>query len=371
VGLGTSKTRIGKRISDTKANEILALFSALPDYDPRGFRHFEEIQFYIDGISKDRINDISCSFIKSFLIDFTIDAAAQLGIPREPCMVSSVYDYRLNDFKEGVSVALPVNPLDGKPILLVPKRWLRFVPWLDFDDYFKNYCPLDDIAHEGRPLGRVEVLRFNRENYGIVQNYVKEKERTSADCRNDPLFAQIPVLSAKRKFAELERLPTGTEDGADRKYEEIVGRLLPSLLYPHLDFAQEQSRTDSGVSIRDLIFYNNREHPFLAELFGDFDARQIVMEMKNVAEIGGEHVDQLNRYLAPDFSRFGVLVTRHELKRPRRKQTIDLWSGQRKAIITLTDADVAQMVELFESRQRHPLDVLTKKYVEFRRLCPV
>jgi hypothetical protein len=34
------------------------------------------------------------------------------------------------------------------------------------------------------------------------------------------------------------------------------------------------------------------------------------------------------------------------------------------------DEDIAQMIELFESHQRRPLDVLKKRYVEFRRLCP-
>lgn len=43
------------------------------------------------------------------------------------------------------------------------------------------------------------------------------------------------------------------------------------------------------------------------------------------------------------------------------QSTVDLWSGQRRCIITLTDADVEQMVELFESKQRRPLDVLKKK----------
>jgi len=147
--------------------------------------------------------------------------------------------------------------------------------------------------------------------------------------------------------------------------------LLPSLLYPRLDFAISQSRTDSGVSIRDLVFYNNRDHPFLEELSTDYQARQIVMEMKNVAEIERQHVDQLNRYLAPGLGHFGILVSRHELKRARRQQTVDLWSGQRKAIITLTDVDIEMMVELFESKQRLPLDVIKKKYFEFRQQCPV
>ncbi|MCP4326953.1 MAG: hypothetical protein GY791_00755 [Alphaproteobacteria bacterium] len=81
VGLGSSANRRGKRLGREKAVEILSLFKNIPHYTNRGFRHFEEIQFYVNGVSKDRISDISCSFIKSFLIDFTIDQCLRLGIP--------------------------------------------------------------------------------------------------------------------------------------------------------------------------------------------------------------------------------------------------------------------------------------------------
>ena len=58
------------------------------------------------------------------------------------------------------------------------------------------------------------------------------------------------------------------------------------------------------------------------------------------------------------------------LKSAEFTRTIDLWSGQRKAIVTLTDVDIALMVELFESKQRNPIDVIVKKYGEFRAKCP-
>ena len=131
-----------------------------------------------------------------------------------------------------------------------------------------------------------------------------------------------------------------------------------------------QARTDSGVTIRDLIFYNSRSNEFLREIMDDYGSRQITMEMKNVKRIDRTNIDQLNRYLQDDLGKFGVLITRHELKRAERQRVIDLWSGQRKAIVTVTDTDVEQMVEVFESKQRAPLDVLKKKYVEFRRSCP-
>ena len=92
--------------------------------------------------------------------------------------------------------------------------------------------------------------------------------------------------------------------------------------------------------------------------------------MKNVAKIDRTHIDQLNRYLHDELGRFGVLITRTELKRAERQRVIDLWSGQRKSIITITDGNIEQMVEVFDSKQRAPLDILKKKYVEFRRACP-
>ena len=370
VGLGLSASRTGKRIGHSKAKEILTLFEAIPEYKSGGFRHFEEIQFFIEGISKDRISDIACSFLKSFLIDFTIEQCDMHGIPRQKCDVENIYDYRSNQFISLETVEVPANPENGKPLIFVPNRWLRYTPWISYDDYFHHYCPQDDIAHTPEVLDRVAVLNYNRENYGVIDAYIKEKERTFEDCHNDSLFSQIPVFSAKRKFNLIKKLPTGKNENADRKYEDAIVALLSSLLYPQLDFAAEQSRTESGVLIRDLIFYNNRSNEFFSDIFNTYDSKQIVFEMKNVKEISRDHINQLNRYMTDSLGRFGVLVTRNELKRARRQDTIDLWSGQRRCIITLTDTDIAQMVELFESRQRLPLDVIKKKYVEFRRLCP-
>ena len=369
VGLGTSKTRTGKRFGTKLAGEILALFEQIERYRQCGLRHIEEIQLLVGGVSKDRISDLVCSFLKSFLIDFTYQECSSIGIPTQGVQVTDVYDMAANRFS-AVTTALPVHPEHGTPILLVPKRWLRHVPWINFDTYFQRHCPQDDIAHQGEELARVKVLTYNRDNYGVVESFVRERERTREDCSNDPLFMQIPVLSARRKFAAIRRLPTGKVCGADRKYEDNIAALFASLFYPQLDFAQAQSRTDSGVSIRDLVFYNSRTNEFLKEIMDDYESRQIVMEMKNVKMVDRGHIDQLNRYLHEELGKFGVLVTRKELDRAQQKRVVDLWSGQRKAIVTLTDMDVEQMVELFESRQRAPLDVLKKKYVQFRRACP-
>lgn len=369
VGLGTSATKKGTRIGRAKAEEVLSLFKRIAYYRDHGFRHFEEVQLFVDGIGKDRISDIACNFIKSFLIDYTVQECKALGIELKRALVPNVYNPSSLIF-EDVETEVPVHPQTGLPVLFVPKRWLRHVPWISYDTYFRDFCPQDDIAHEGEELTRVRVQTYNRENYGVVDAYVQARERSFQDCKNDPLFSQIPVLSARRKLAAIKKLPTGKDDGADIAYEKLIGQLLPSLLYPKLDFAQLQARTDGGVSIRDLIFYNSRTHPFLLELMKDYGSRQITFEMKNVKTIESKHVDQLNRYLKDNLGNFGIFVTRNPLQKARFSSTVDLWSGQRKVIIALTDADIEQMVEVFDSRQRDPLDVVIKKYAEFRRACP-
>jgi hypothetical protein len=370
VGFGLSAKRRGKRIGEGTAHEILALFRRIPEYGQFGVTHFEEIQLYVDGISRDRISDIACNFLKSFLIDYTIEQCLKLGIPLAKVRLETLYDYKEQRYITDVAVELPVNPHAGTPIVLVPKRWLRFVPWINFDDYFTTACPKDDVVNKQGSDERVQVLLYNRANYGMVAEYVKVKERTAADCHNDPLFRQIPIISARRKLAEIQKLPSGTEGKAAKMYEDAVAQLMASLLYPHLDFAATQSRSDGGATIRDLIFYNSRSVDFLEEILDDYHSRQIVMEIKNVREIDREHINQLNRYLTNVFGQFGVFITRNQLPRAMFRNSVELWSGQRRCIIALTDVDLELMVEVFDSKQRLPIEVLKKKYVEFRRACP-
>ena len=368
VGLGLSKTRKGRPISTEVAKEILELFKMIPQIRQFGFKHFEQIQLLVDQISKDRISDIACSLMKSFLIDYTIDHCLKLGIP-----VQSVEVFRY-DYKQGKvikeAVRLPINEENKQPVLLVPKRWLRFTPWLNYDDYFKNYLIKDIEKEYDGVKNRIEVLKYNRENFGQIEKYVSLKEMDRGSCENDPLFSKISVVSAKRKVADIIKLPTGKADNADKEYERLMGQVLTSFLYPYLDFAKEQSRIDSGTQIRDLIFYNNVSTDFLKEIYDIYDCRQIVVELKNVQQVEREHINQLNRYMSDNFGRFGIIFTRKKPSKQIDTNTINLWSGQRRCILIMDDTDLALMESVNSNKQRLPIEVIKKKYIEFTRMCP-
>ena len=365
VGLGNSKSRAGKRIGDGLAKDVLSLYETIPVVNKYGLEHPEVIQLLVNGISKDRISDIASNMLGSFLIDYTIQECRQYGIPTEKCEIEYLDVKRMSMKKE--SCELPVNPNTKQVLWLVPKRWLRKSLWLNDDDYLNHYL-VNSIENLKRD--EIDIVTFNRENYNVLTEYVKAKERAAADCKNDPLFGQIPVASAKRKLAAIKKLPTGKEGNADKKYEAEVCPLLASMLYPHLDFAQPQSRTESGTQIRDLVFYNNTSYEFLNNMKELFGSRQIVVELKNVEEVTKEHINQLNRYLNPVFGSFGIIMTRNRPKKSVMQHTIDLWSGQRKCILIMGDSDLELMVNVFESKQRDPIQVIEMKYVEFTRKCP-
>ncbi len=368
VGLGNSKNKHGKKIGDKLAYNVLSIFKNVPQINKQGFTHFEEIQLLVENFSKDRVSDISANFVKSFLIDYTIQQCEKFKLPMQP-MEINYFDTKKGEIVSE-KVHLPFNPNSKIPILLVPKRWLRFIPWINFEDYYTNYISTSGKLLKGQSINRVEILEYNRKNYDIIQGYIKTKLLKQKDCKNDPLFTQIPILSSKRKLSTILKLPTGKTNNADLDYERNISPLLTSMLYPEMDFAQTQSRTDSGVLIRDLIFYNNIVHPLLKEIYEQYGSRQIVFELKNVKEVNTSHINQLNRYLTNEFGGFGIIFTRKKPPKNVFKNTIGLWAGQRRCILILDDEDLKLMSQVYENKQRKPIDVINKKYREVIRACP-
>jgi hypothetical protein len=245
------------------------------------------------------------------------------------------------------------------------------LPWINYGDYYRT-CFVNLVSpseRKRRQVAKEAVLKFNARNYVQVERYVTGKEKLGNLCKPDPLFSTLSVGTLKKKHKELKALPTGTEDGADRKYEDLAFSLLRSLFYPTLEFAEDRVRTVSGAHIRDIIFYNDGKNPFWSDLRDRYEARQPVFELKNVHSLETEHVNQLYRYLDEEFGRFGVLVTRMPAPKAVQRNIVDLHSSKRVVILCIDDRDIELTFSLVDAG-RDPTDVIKKKYIEFTRLLP-
>jgi hypothetical protein len=324
----------------------------------------------VPGIAEDRISDLTASVLKRWLAEFTERRCEDWGIPTAPRRLvgwdAAALDWRPFDAR------LPHNPSDGSPVLLAPLNLLRRLPWINYGDYYRTaYAPrILPPGRAGKTVAKQDVLAYNRAHFDVVRGYVAEREAAADACEPDPLFTPLKLATVKKKVAEIRALPSGREDGADRKFEELVFDVLSSALYPELDLAGQQERTISGAHIRDVIFHNDGKTPFLTDLRDLYSARQVVFELKNVAALDTEHVNQLHRYLDDeDMGGFGVLVARNPPKPSVQRNIVDLHSSKRRAVLCLDDSDLDLMVSLMDSG-RSGIEALRKKYVEFTRQLP-
>ncbi|WP_103965010.1 hypothetical protein [Nonomuraea solani] len=370
LGLGYAEgTKRGSALGSGTIDGIIRTFRQVPQLQTAGLDHLEVLSLLVPGIAEDRISDLTASVIKRWLSEFTERRCGDWGIPTARHRLLS-WDAAALDWRP-FDASLPCNPNDGSPILLAPLNLLRRLPWINYGDYYRTaYAPL--VLPPGR-AGRVakqDVLTYNRAHYDTIRSYVAEREAAADVCTPDPLFTPLRLATVKKKVSEIKALPTGRDNGADKKFEELAFDVLSSVLYPELDLAGQQERTISNVHIRDVIFHNDGKTPFLTDLRDQYGARQLVFELKNVAAVETEHVNQVYRYLDDeDMGRLGVIVARNPPKTSVQRNIVDLHSSKRCAVLCLDDSDLDLMVALLDSGRR-AIEALRKKHVEFTRLLP-
>lgn len=371
IGLGYALgSKSGSAIGPKLAEDILAIYEEIPQVHESGLTHIEVLGLVVPKLAEDRISDLATAVLKSFFIDFTRERARALSIPTQRFNLPSVYDHTRHIWRP-LTCELPFNPVDGSFLLFAPLNLLRHLPWINYLDYYRSMFVkfVAPTSRRRRKYSKEEVLAHNRKSFVAVERYVDERERQAPNCKPAPLFDPLKLPTLQKKLAQLRLVPTGKDQGNDKRYEDLAYELLASLLYPDLEFAASQVRTLSGAHIRDVIFYNDGKDEFLHDMRRRYEARQVVFELKNVASLSGEHVNQLYRYLDSEFGRFGLLVTRNPLPKSVRNNVIDLHSSKRCIVLCLDDSDLDLMVNLLASGQR-PIKALKKRYVEFARLLP-
>lgn len=148
--------------------------------------HMEMLALFQGGMGLDRISDAVCNIAKSYFIRYTQQIARRHNVPTQPFRVRNASWDIGNAMWKSEQVDLPANPYLSRPapVLLVPKRFLRDMPVVTADGFWKfawsthnaelrthfNY----DIA---RHVARQEKARLARQNPQIVAEFLTSLER--------------------------------------------------------------------------------------------------------------------------------------------------------------------------------------------------
>jgi hypothetical protein len=166
--------------------------------------HFEELGVLVEGIDKDRISDLTCNLLKPEFIEYTQHICHSQGI--EMRMVELQHSQFDSGRRRWVS-AEHLLPVDAKlkPIVLVPKRFLRELPTLNGWDWVDEASIRDDLNIEiSSKLRKADIVRLARQNPQALREWIRSRAASAVPDPYDVLHD--PKLLIKWQRAAREAL---------------------------------------------------------------------------------------------------------------------------------------------------------------------
>lgn len=161
------------------------------------YKHFEEIGIFSTGIGCDRISDITANIIMEELVEYTQLTCNRIGIEMKIAKVShSKFDFKFLRWCDS-ELELPINPFDGKPILLIPKRFLDELPTISAEEFWdyvwdnKNETLRNDLNYELKSQAsksdKVMIAKNNPDWVLEFMQYQEKRIHTGYDFESDRL----------------------------------------------------------------------------------------------------------------------------------------------------------------------------------------
>ena len=364
IGFGYTRSGIHGSGLGWHLNQLVVdLLESSDEVRARGLRHVEELQLLSVGVGPDRVSDIAASVLKTSLIAYTQQQAQLWRIPLTAGVpVSHYLDPRDMEWRDGY-FDLPVNPVSGRALLLVPRRIVRLLPWINYADFYANEARLllppqprlprypGMTAAKRLEVAKAELVLKARQRPAIFEQYVSRKERDGSNAEallpGHDEEAQLRATADDLR-ARLESLPPGL--GSAVEYQRLAYEILNFLFEPELTGGELEVKTYLGTERRDLIYWNEAEHSFWRYVRETYGSPLVMFECKNVADLELDHINQTAAYLGARLGMLGFVVTRSEAKDSIKRKIYSIYNDSpalpRKVILVLSDADLVTMIDL-------------------------
>jgi hypothetical protein len=377
IGFGYTKSgKRGSGVGTYLSGLIIETLAGSPSLQERGVKHVEEMQLVSAGIGPDRISDVTANILKHFLIDYTRRQCELWRLPMKGRVpISHIYRPSSGAWEDSYE-ELPVSAVDGSAILLVPRRLVRTLPWINYDDFLRTeFSAYLKAKRESARLSggtlhttaKTQVVTVTRSDISLVERYVRSREQRSADAR--PAFDYIDEDSCREAEAikyRLNGIPSGREHAAE--YQRLVLEALNYLFSPELIDGQLEVRTVDGTERRDIIFTNDSDESFWQYVRTEHSGILVMFEAKNTDTLDLDAINQAATYLGDRIGRLGVIVTRQSPPETIQRKTFSVWNDSapnRKVILTLSDDQLHELLDL-RCHNGSPTRWMQKHYRAFR-----
>lgn len=340
---------------------------------------------FIPHIARDKISDLTTNLIRRELVSYT-KAQCELhgitGLENVPAAAPMWSRDRLHWVSEYVDLPM----VKGKPVLLVPKVFVRRDITLQGKDFYDKTITDYLVAEHNRPGDALVTLLKGKKNKGkrvVYKKSVRAKYKFSPEFIED-FAAKHPaelkrykeqkrlqeklglpnlgdeksdISTARDLIDSLKKIPSGNKD-ATRYHEFMIG-VLTFLFYPGLVNPVKELEINEGRKRIDIHFDNTGLGFFFAKVLDwkNTLSSWVPVECKNYgADLSNPEVDQLIGRFSPHRGRFGIIVCR-SLKDPVRmnRRLKDAVSASQGYPIVLTDDDILAMLEMVLAMEREKI----------------
>jgi hypothetical protein len=348
-----------------------------------------ECDLFVDGISSDKISDMTTNIIRRELLQYSQEQCRLHGVKLQGTIASGRLWNPSSGCWEQSYVQLPVAK--GTKILLVPKASVRWNITFDAHKYY-NYFVLNYLQQEHMdsrtglvdalrsgerritkkalrevyPLTKEFLARFSEEHPEVLKAYKRQLDvpRQLTDLDLDPEFDERSFAHALTEV--LNQIPTGND--AATTFHHFISGVLEFLFYPHLIYPEIEHEIHEGRKRIDIRFVNQSDTGFFFRMLRHppVRAQAVFVECKNYGrEIGNPELDQLSGRFSQLRGCLGFLICRTVRDRNRlRKSSKDTALDGRGIIITFEDHDVIEMLALVAGGRRDELDRLLQHRFE-------
>jgi len=348
----------------------------------------EECELMVDGISRDKISDLTTNILRKKLEEYTIDQCTLHDLPTQKIALASYFSQDdnmwINDYYK-----LPIY--DNKPILLVPKFIARYSMDYDAGDYYNQYVLAylqtehlsassslvrtlknrkkvvykKDLKAE-YPFSKEFLFEFSKKNPDVLAKYRNALGELEKNHREIIVDSKDEAVLADSLIIALDNIPPGSEYASS--YHNLMIGIVEFIFFPYLIYPRKEAEIHEGRKRIDIVMENGAKSGIFNRLH---EIRKIhypfvSIECKNYrTEVSNPELDQLAGRFSHDRGWLGILCCRDfENERLFLKRCIDTHKDGRGLIIHLDDNRVRDLLSSIADGNRKELDRKLTAYVD-------
>jgi hypothetical protein len=272
----------GAGIGDEQAEDIFEALRTSTAVQEGFITALEECELMIDGISHDKISDLTTNILRGHLVEYTRAQCNLHGVAVQTVPVDPIFNTDTMEWEDQF-VGLPV--WRNRPILLVPKAAVRYSPAYHHGKYYQHNVlnflkarELDDprsalvrvirnerkkttrrVVHkkdlaEVYPLTKRFLFEFSRDNPQVLHGYREDLERiASTDQRNEVDPADETVIADALKEV-LRNMAVGSDEATS--YHRLMIGIVEFIFFPKLSHPMKEREIHDGRKRIDIVMEN-------------------------------------------------------------------------------------------------------------------